>query len=128
MKRIVLAAVTCLSLAVAIPAVSAAHSSGHHAGRDQRPDGHGDRRGDGHRDRERRDRLEHFRGQPTGTAGVVRSLQNGVLTITRPDGSDDENNDPSCVAMLHQPGTTVRDAELSVAQGSAIWHEIELGA
>jgi len=177
MKRIVLAAITCLALLVALPAVSAAHSSGHNAGRDHRPDdrgGHRNRSGDRHRDRERRDRLEHFRAQPAGTAGAVQSFQNGVLTITLPDGStaagtvtgdtrvscegmdrdssshdggsghsgsgsDDngdhgdngdrhgENNDPSCVAMLQRPGTTVRDAELHVSRGEAVWEEVELG-
>jgi Ni/Co efflux regulator RcnB len=185
MKRIVLAAITCLSLAVvALPAVSAAHSTSNHVGRDHRPDDRGgnrDRHGDRHRDRERRDRLEHFRGHDAGTAGmVVQSFQNGVLTIKLADGSSvaglvtsatrvsceamdhaftsrdggpgpsgsgngdngnrgddgdrgdhgdngDDNNSPSCVAMLQQPGTTVRDAELHVSRGNAVWDEVELG-
>ena len=184
MKRIVLAAITCLSLLVAVPAISAAHSSGHDAGRDHRPDdrdGQQHRADDRHRhrDRERRDRLEHFRARPAGAAAVVRSFQNGVLTIALPDGStaagtvtgatrvscegidrdssardggssgsgddghrgdrgdngdpgdngdrDVRNNDLSCVAMLHQPGTTVRDAELHLSPGNAVWDEVELG-
>jgi hypothetical protein len=178
MKRIVLAAITCLSLLVALPAISAAHSSGQHAGRDHRPDDHGGQRhrpGDRHRDREGRDRLEHFGAQAAVTAGVVRSFQNGVLTITLPDGSTvagtvtaatrvscegmdrdfsardggssgsgdnggrgddgdqgdgdrgDRHNDLSCVAMLHQPGTSVRHAELHVFRGAAVWEEVELG-
>jgi hypothetical protein len=181
MKRIVLAAITCLSLLVALPTISAAHSSGPNAGRDHhpvdrgsQPNGPGDRHRDG--DRERRDRLEHFRAQPAGMAGTVKSFQNGVLTITLPDGSTaagtvtsdtrvscegmdrdsssrdggssgsgdrgdngghgdngdngdrgDQNNDASCVAMLQQPGTTVRDAELHVFRGAAVWEEVELG-
>jgi hypothetical protein len=180
MKRIVLAAITCISLLVAVPAVSAAHSSGHDAGRDHRPDdrdGQRHRPGDRHRDRDRRDRLEHFRAHRAGTAGAVRSFQNGVLTITLPDGSTaagtvtgatrvscegtdrdfsardggpsgsgdngdrgddgdqgddgprgDRHDDDSCVAMLHQPGTTVRDAELHVFRGTAVWEEVQLGA
>jgi hypothetical protein len=154
MKRIVLAAVTCLSLLVAIPAVSAAYSSGHHAGRDHRPDDRGPHRnrpGDRHRDRERRDRLEHAGADRAGTAGAVRSFQNGLLTVTRPDGSTvsgavtaatrvscertdrghddrhDENNNPSCLVMLRQPGTTIRHAELRPSRGGAVWEEIELG-
>jgi hypothetical protein len=39
----------------------------------------------------------------------------------------DANNEPSCVAMLKQPGTTVRDAELHVSRGGAVWDEVELG-
>jgi hypothetical protein len=182
MKRIVLAAITCLSLLVALPAISAAHSSGRNAGRDHRPDDRGGQRnrpGDRHRDG---DRLEHFRAQPAGMAGAVKSFQNGVLTITLSDGSTaagtvtsdtrvscegmdrdsnsrdggssgsgdngdrgdngghgdngdngdngdrgDQNNDVSCVAMLQQPGTTVRDAELHVFGGEAVWEEVELG-
>jgi Ni/Co efflux regulator RcnB len=199
MKRIVLAAITCLSLAlVALPAVSAARSTSNHVGRDHRPDDRGgnrDRHGDRHRDRERRDRLEHFRGHDAGTAGMVQSFQNGVLTIKLADGSTvaglvtsatrvsceamdhafasrdggpgpsgsgngdngnrgdngdrgdrgdngdrgdrgdngdrgdrgDDNNAPSCVAMLQQPGTTVRDAELHVSRANAVWDEVELG-
>jgi Ni/Co efflux regulator RcnB len=183
MKRIVLAAITCLSLAVvALPAVSAAHSTSSHVGRDHRPDDRGDRdrHGDRHRDRDRRDRLEHFRAHAAGTAGTVQSFQNGVLTIKLADGSTaaglvtsatrvsceamdqdfashdggpgpsgsgdgehgnrgdngdrgdrgdrgDENNQPACVAMLQQPGTTVRDAELHVSRSGAVWDEVELG-
>jgi Ni/Co efflux regulator RcnB len=188
MKRIVLAAITCLSLAiVALPAVSAAHSTSNHVGRDHRPDDRGgnrDRHGDRHRDRERGDRLEHFRAHDAGTAGMVQSFQNGVLTIKLADGSTaaglvtgatrvsceamdrdfasndggpgpsgsgngdtgdngnsgnngnrgdnngdpgDENGSPACVAMLHGPGTTVRDAELHVSSSNAVWDEVELG-
>ncbi|HEX3832747.1 MAG TPA: hypothetical protein VHW04_12295 [Solirubrobacteraceae bacterium] len=183
MKRIVLAAITCLSLLVALPAISAAHSSSNHVGRDHRPDDRGgnrDRHGDRHHDRERRDRREHFRAHDAGTAGMVRSSQNGVLTIKLADGSTaaglvtsatrvsceamdhafasrdggpspsgsgngdignrgdsgdngdrgdrgDENNSPSCVAVLQQPGTTVRDAELHVSRTNAVWDEVELG-
>ena len=197
MKRIMLAAIVGLTLLVALPAISAAQSSGHNAGRDHRPDDRGGQRNrpdDRNRDRERRDRLEHFGLRPAGMAGAVKSFQNGVLTITLADGSTvvgavtgdtrvscegmerdsssreggssgsgdhgdggdhgvggdhgergdngdrgdhgghgdngdraDQNNDPSCVAMLHQPGTTVRDAERHVLRGQAVWEEVELG-
>jgi hypothetical protein len=178
MKRIMLAAIACLSLLVALPALSAAHSSSHRLGRDHHPE---HRLGERHRDRHRDGRLEHFAAPSTGTgtAAVVRSFQNGVLTITLADGSTasgmvtsdtrvscetmngdvndqdrggdggqgngdnaghgnngdngdngdrhDQANDPSCVAMLQQPGTAVRDAELQVSQGNAVWQEVELG-
>jgi hypothetical protein len=181
MKRIVLAAIACLSLLVALPALSAAHSSSPRLGRDNHPE---HRLGEHHRDRHRDGRLEHFAAPSTGTgtAAVVRSFQNGVLTITLADGSTasgmvtpatrvscetmngdvndqdrggdggqgngdnagnsdnaghgdngdngdngDRANDPSCVAMLRQPGTAVRDAELQVSQGNAVWQEVELG-
>lgn len=171
MKRIVLAALACLSLVVALPAISAAHSSGHNAGRDHRPDDRGGQRnrpddGQRHRDRERRDRLEHFGLRPAGVAGAVKSFQKGVLTITLADGSTavgtvngdtrvtcegmdrdsssreggssgsgdrgnddrgDHNNDLSCVVMLQQPGTTIRDAERHVFGGRAAWTQVELG-
>lgn len=183
MKRIGLAALACLSLVVALPASSAAHSSGHNAGRDHRPDDRGAQRkrpddGQRHRDREQRDRLEHFGLRPAGAAGAVKSFQKSVLTITLADGSTavgtvtgdtrvscdgmdrdsstreggssgsgdrgdggrsdhgdhgdhgdngDHINDLSCAAMLQQPGTTVRDAELHVFGGRAAWAEVELG-
>jgi Ni/Co efflux regulator RcnB len=96
MKRILLAAVACLSLLVALPAVSAAHSSGHHLGRHDRPEdrsGHRDRAGERHRNRNHAHRLEHFRAHrsgsadPSGSAGTVQTFQNGVLTIKLTDGA-----------------------------------------
>ncbi len=169
MKRILLLAAAGLSVLVALPAVSAAHSSSHRLGRDHHPE---HRLGERHRDRHRDGSLEHISAPSTGThtAAAVRSFQNGVLTITLADGSTasgmvtpdtrvscetmngdvndqdrggdggrgsgdngdngdhrDQANDPSCVAMLQQPGTAVRDAELHVSQGDAVWEEVELG-
>jgi Ni/Co efflux regulator RcnB len=190
MKRILLAAVACLALLVALPALSAAHSSGHQGGRDHRPEdraGHRHRNGDRHREHARHHRLRHFRAHGTGTsdttgaAGAVQSFQNGMLTIKLADGStvsgvvtsdtrvsceameqdfssrdggggssgsgdhgndgdrgDDGDrrdngdrgnrgdNDATCFAGLQKPGTTVRDAELSVSPGGSIWREVEL--
>jgi Ni/Co efflux regulator RcnB len=96
MKRFLLAAGACLSLLVALPAVSAADSSGHHLGRHHHPEdraGHRDRAGERHRDRNHAHRLEHFRAHhsssadSSGSAGMVQSFQNGVLTIKLTDGS-----------------------------------------
>jgi hypothetical protein len=92
MKRILLAAVACVSLLVALPAVSAAHPSSHHVGRDNHPEdrsGHSDRAGDQHRNRDHASQLEHFRAHHMGTAGAagaVQSFQNGILTIKLADG------------------------------------------
>ena len=192
MKRILLAAVACFSLLVALPAVSAAHSTGHHRGVSHRSHA---RNGSGHRNRSRHHgkRLEHFNspasgtGTPAAAANTVQSFQNGVLTIKLADGStvsglvntdtqvscetmggdfrshdrgngssgssnsgdqgdqngNDDNgngngdngdqgdggqtNDPSCMSALQTAGTTVRDAELSVSTGSAVWRDVELG-
>ncbi len=96
MKRTLLTAIACLSLLVAVPALSAAHSAGHHLGPHHRPEpgsGHRNRAGERHRKRDHANRLEHFpadrsgSANSSGSAGIEQSFQNGVLTIKLTDGS-----------------------------------------